>query len=230
VSPVRAAVVGCGPRGRDHAEALRAAEGIELVGVADRAAERRETIATELGVPAHAGLAELLDAAAPELLVVATPPSGRAELVEIAAGADGVRAIVVEKPLALRLPEARSMVEGCERHGVLLTVGHQLRFCPELIAVREAIERGDLGELELIRAIGFGNLLDQGPHLVDAVLWLAGERRVLWAMSQRGDAATAGRPVGSLPPAGESHPAPPWMTSYLCLDGDVRAVVESGAL
>jgi predicted dehydrogenase/glycosyltransferase involved in cell wall biosynthesis len=230
VSALRAGVLGCGPRGREHAEALAQVEGVELVAVADLTAERREAAAASFGVPSRAGLDELLRADEPELLVLATPPRERPELVDSAARSGVPRAIVVEKPLALSLPAARRMVETCEQRGVLLTVGHQLRFCPELVALKAAVDAGRVGELELIRGIGFGNLLDQGPHLVDAVLWLAGDRRVLWAMSQRGDAATAGRPAGSLPPAGESHPAPPWMTSYLCLEGDLRAVIESGAL
>ena len=142
-------------------------------------------------MPGYAGFGELLEGAAPELLVIAVPPAGRVALVEEAVGSS-VRGIVVEKPFALRLSEAERMTEVCEAGGVLLAVCHQLRFCPEFVELRRAVESGELGEVRLIQASGFGNLLDQGPHLIDAARWMAGDRRVLSVMSQRGDAAVAG--------------------------------------
>jgi predicted dehydrogenase len=228
-SPLTAAVLGCGPRGLEHAEALLGLEGVELAGVADLDAGRREAAAKRTGVDAYAGLDELLAGTTPDLLVLAVPPAGRVPLVEQAA-ASGVRGIVVEKPFALRLADAERMTDACEAAGALLTVCHQLRFCPEFVELRRAIDRGELGEIRLIQAAGFGNLLDQGPHLIDAARWLAGDGRVLWAMSQRGDAAVAGLPTDRRPPGGPAHPAPPWMTHVLAFEGGARAMVETGAL
>ncbi len=224
-----AAVLGCGPRGLEHAEALLKLDGVELAGVADIDEERRQTVSSRVGVPGYAGFGELLEGAMPELLVIAVPPAGRVSLVEEAVGSS-VRGIVVEKPFALRLSEAERMAEVCEAGGVLLAVCHQLRFCPEFVELRGAVEAGELGEVRLIQASAFGNLLDQGPHLIDAARWMVGDRRVLSVMSQRGDAAVAGLPEERRPPAGAAHPAPPWMTHHLTFEGGARAVVETGAL
>jgi predicted dehydrogenase/glycosyltransferase involved in cell wall biosynthesis len=227
--PLSAAVLGCGPRGVEHAEALLQLEGVELAGVADLDEERRQAVSSRVRVSGYAGLRELLEGAAPELLVIATPPAGRVALVEEAAGSS-VRGIVVEKPFALRLSEAERMAEVCEAGGVRLAVCHQLRFCPEFVELRRAVETGELGEVRLIQASAFGNLLDQGPHLIDAARWMAGDRPVLSVMSQRGDAAVAGLPAERRPPTGAAHPAPPWMTHHLTFEGGARAVVETGAL
>jgi predicted dehydrogenase len=224
-----AAVVGCGPRGLEHAEDLLGLDGVELVGVVDIDEGRRSAAAGQTGARAFGDLTELLAAARPELLVLAVPPAGRVGLVEAAVGA-GVRGVVVEKPFALRLADAERMVEACEGSGVVLAVCHQLRFCPEFVALREAVERGELGEVRLIQGAAFGNLLDQGPHLIDAARWLAGDKRVLWAMSQRGDAAVGGLPAERRPPSSAAHPAPAWMTHHLAFEGGARAVIETGAL
>ena len=198
-----AAIVGCGPRGIDHGAALQQVEGISLVGLCDLDESRRQRAAAELDVPAFTDAAELISGTAAEVVVVATQPRGRAELIAPIVASESVRAVVVEKPLALSMSEAEEIVAAADRAGVQLTVCHQLRCTPHFIALQEAIERGDLGTIEFIRALAYGHLLDQGAHLVDAVRALSGGRRVLWAMSQ-GGAELAARP--SCGPRGTGGP------------------------
>jgi predicted dehydrogenase len=219
--------VGCGPRGGEHARGLREAEGLEPVAVADPAQAPREALARDLGIPGFAGLEPALEHARPGLVVLATPPVAREELVLAAAAAEGVRAVVVEKPFALTLPAAERMLAACAERDVLLVVSHQLCFIPAFATLRDAVDRGDLGELELLRAVGRGDLLDQGPHLIDALLRLSGGRRVEWVMSQRGEAAVAGLSASA---TGGNHGAPAWMTHYLAFEGGLRAVCETGPL
>jgi predicted dehydrogenase len=218
--------VGCGPRGREHALALREA-GLEPIAVADPAEGPREALAGDIGVRGFAGLEPALEGAPPSVVVLATPPAAREELVLAAVAAEGVRAIVVEKPFAVTLPAAERMLAACAARDILLVVSHQLRFVPAFAALHDAVDRGALGELELLRAVGRGDLLDQGPHLIDALLQLAGGRRVEWVMSQRGEAAVAGLPAAAT--AG-NHDAPAWMTHYLAFEGGLRAVCETGPL
>ncbi|MFL5906580.1 MAG: hypothetical protein ACJ75Z_03150 [Solirubrobacterales bacterium] len=49
-----AGIVGCGPRGIDHAVALGEVDGVDLGGMVDLATERRERAQAELGVTAYA--------------------------------------------------------------------------------------------------------------------------------------------------------------------------------
>jgi len=221
-------LVGCGPRGREHAEALREVAGLELRAVCDLDPERRERAAADFGVPGLADLEEGLDTA-PAIVVLATAPSGRAALAQRAAAA-GARALLVEKPMALRMDEGRALVETCERAGTLLAVGHQLRHARELERVRELVAQGAVGEVEFVRGACFGNLLDQGPHLLDAMRWLQDGSPVRWAMAQRGDAATAGLSADALAPESAAHPAPSWVACHLAFDSGVRGALEAGGL
>ncbi len=223
-----AAIVGYGPRGIDHAVALGEVEGVSLGGVADLAEPRRARAHAELGVPAYADAVELLAAVDPEIVVVATPHNVRGELVGRIATAPPVRAIVVEKPLALSMAEAEGMVAAADRAGVQLMVGYQLRFVPHFVALKEAIDSGELGTIEFIRALSYGHLLDQGPHLIDAARCLTGGRRVLWAMSQRGAALTPAAAPGDRDGLVDQIPA--WTTHHLGLEGGIRCALETGPL
>jgi predicted dehydrogenase len=208
-------------------------DGVKLVGVADRSPDVLDRAEHLLGVGAHSTLQRLLDAARPEVVVLATPASSRAELTERASQCPSVRAIVAEKPMAGTLAEAQRMFRACEARGILLLVSHQLRFCPEFLAMKAAIDGGELGALEFLRGSCYGNLLNQGPHILDAIRWFAGGRRILWVMSQRSDdplllARQARGDRGYWEDA--SHPAPMWMTHHLAFEGGLRATMETGLL
>jgi predicted dehydrogenase len=220
-----AAIVGCGRRGIDHGTALSDVDGVSLAGACDLVESRRKRAEAELGVPIYSDAEELISATRPEIVVIATQPDARADLVLPIATSEAVRAIVVEKPLALNMREAEEMVAAADRAGVQLAVGHQLRFTPHFISLQESIERGELGTIEFIRALSYGHLLDQGTHLVDAARALSGGRRVLWAMSQGGADLSA-----SPGPDGEPLEVPEWTTHHLALEGGIRCTLEAGPL
>jgi predicted dehydrogenase len=222
-----AAIVGCGPRGLEHAAALREVDGVSLVGVCDLAESRREFAATDLGIPGYEDAGELIDATRPEIVVVATAPELRADVIVPITAHESVRAIVVEKPLALSIGEAEEIVAAADHATVQIAVGHQLRFAPHFVALQEAIEGGELGTVEFIRGLCYGDLLDQGPHLVDALRALTGGRTVLWAMSQRGTELAVPPPETG---DGLVASLPAWTTHHLLLQGDVRCTLETGPL
>jgi len=188
-------------------------------------ASRRERAGPDLDTPVYADAGELISATRPEIVVVATQPDGRADLIGPIAASESVRAIVVEKPLALSMSEAEEIVDAADRAGVQLTVGHQLRSTPHFVALQESIEKGGLGTIEFIRGLAYGHLLDQGTHLVDAMRALSGGRRVVWAMSQGGaDLSAAPSPHEA------SLGLPAWTTHHLGLEGGIRCTLETGPL
>jgi predicted dehydrogenase len=221
-----AAIVGYGRRGEEHAAALGQVEGVSLGGIADPAEARRDQAERDLGISAFADVDQLLSEIRPEIVLVVTPADVRVEPVERVAQAGSVQAIMVEKPLAHSMAEAVSMVAACDREGIVFVVGHQLRFVPSFLALKEVIDSGGLGAIEFIRGSCFGDLLDQGPHLIDTIRWLTGGRRVLWAMSQGGQGVIPASPSGGR----EGPEIPAWSTHHLALEGGLRATLESGIL
>ncbi|HUY52913.1 MAG TPA: Gfo/Idh/MocA family oxidoreductase [Streptosporangiaceae bacterium] len=99
-APARIAVVGTGNIARVHAAALRSLPGADLVAAADVDRARLHAFGAEHGVPQlHADLAELLEAARPDLVHLCTPPALHYQQADLCLRA-GV-SVLVEKPPAL---------------------------------------------------------------------------------------------------------------------------------
>lgn len=194
---LRAAVVGCGAVGsgydeqrRDgppltHAGALSASPSIELLGGADPHPAARERFSRHWDAPAYATIAELA-ALRPQLISIATPPEGRAQIVRDVL-ALGPQAIWIEKPLAETAAEARTIAQDCERAGVIAQVNFLRRFDPLHREVVGAARHAGAVHLD---ARFSGSLSNFGAHAVDLFRWVAGEVRAVAATSA-GDAVVA---------------------------------------
>lgn len=124
------AVVGCGYWGSNHARTL--SELGALYGVSDRHEDRAEALAARHGAR-PIGIDALLDDAAIDGLVLALPPQYHADLAVEALAAG--KHVLVEKPLALSVADARRVVDAAERSGLVAMTGHVLRFHPAFEAL-----------------------------------------------------------------------------------------------
>jgi predicted dehydrogenase len=138
----RAIVVGVGGMGEMHArEYLRTPE-VELVGLVESDAERRELLAARFQVPVLAAYEPLVGQA--DLVSICTPDHLHVNP-SIAFLRAGAR-VLVEKPLATSVADARLILEasGPEAH---LFVGHVLRFDSRVIRSRELVRSGAIGDI-----------------------------------------------------------------------------------
>ncbi|HWI07206.1 MAG TPA: Gfo/Idh/MocA family oxidoreductase [Solirubrobacteraceae bacterium] len=173
---LRLGLVGCGRLAElGYVPAARAADGIEIVAVADPDRARRGLVAGKLGASAHARPDELLDATTLDGVIVCTPPEDH-EAAAAAAARSGLAALV-EKPPA---PDAA----GALRIAALAPapwIAFNRRFDQGVELDRRVPADGDL-ELNMVlhyrrkswRPVARGDdaLLDLGPHLVDLALYL----------------------------------------------------------
>jgi predicted dehydrogenase len=172
--PLRCAVIGVGHLGRHHARLLAGVEGAELVAVVDSDAERAAAVAEPLGVPVLATPEELPDDVA--AVSVAVPTSAHQAVVEPLLR-KGVH-VLVEKPMAASLDEARSMEALAAEQGLVLHVGHVERFNPALAAFRKLdatprfIEAHRLAPFNY-RTLDTSVVMDLMIHDIDIVLSLA---------------------------------------------------------
>lgn len=216
----RAVLVGCGARGQSHALGLLAnRDRFELVALCDRDAARLGALAHTLGITRVYSDAEaMLAAERPDLLCFATPPAVRVELVELGVR-HGVRAIALEKPLALSLADARRIVALCAG-GIQAVVCHQLKHAGHWRRIKQIVEEGGIGEIRSFHATARPSMLRVGTHLVDAMLWLGGGMQ---ATSVHGQAQ--GR-LAYL----EDHPCPDHAAGVVEFASGVRGFLEIGSL
>ncbi len=128
---IKVGVVGAGHFGSAHARIYAGMEAVTLAGIADVNPQAARKLADQTGAPAcddpHALLGKV------EAVSIATPPQAHGVCARpyLEAGC----AVLIEKPLALEVAEARQLVETAHKHHAPLLVGHVERFSPGVIAL-----------------------------------------------------------------------------------------------
>ncbi len=142
----RIGVIGAGKIVREcHLPSYRTA-GWDVVRIASRTAESARAAADEFGIPAASG--DFLDVIRDERVDVVdiSLPSHRHPEFAIAALEAG-KHVLLQKPMANSLDEARPIVAAAERAGVKLAVNQNGRWDPAIRACRELLDRGVFGQL-----------------------------------------------------------------------------------
>ncbi len=121
---LRAGVVGAGVFGGFHAGKYAADDRAHLVGIYDPHADRARELAARHGARSYDTLAALI--ADSDALTVASPAVHHFEAA--AASLASGRHVMVEKPIASSVEEARELIGLAAAHGCVLQVGHQERF------------------------------------------------------------------------------------------------------
>lgn len=182
---VRLALFGFGAWGRNLARVADSLDEARLVCIADRReARRREAGVRHPGADIVAEAEEALARGDVDAVLVAVEAKGHAALVESAAAAG--KHVFVEKPLALAPEPARAAAAAAERAGVVLQVGHLLRYHPAVDVLFDVVRR-ELGKIRCVSAqrLNFGAvrqdesvLFSLGPHDLSLMLALFGEEPI----------------------------------------------------
>jgi predicted dehydrogenase len=184
-------IVGCGLIGQKRAKAL--GQGGQLVACADLDVVRAENLARGSNAKIYRDWRELVWSPMVDVVIVATLHDSLAEITRTAAEAG--KHVLVEKPAARNAAELEPVMEVVAKHGVKVHVGFNHRYHRSLRKAKELVNSGVLGELMFVRAryghgarVGYdkewradpelsggGELIDQGPHLIDLSRWFLGE-------------------------------------------------------
>lgn len=169
---LRVGLVGAGHFGRFHALKIAASRRAVLVGLHDPDAARASTVGTEVAVPAmsFSELLQLCDA-----IIIAAPAETHWHLATAALEAD--RHVLVEKPLAATIAQADHLAALAAEGGLVLQVGHLVRYSAEYAAIAARMGRPLYIEATRIapfqpRGTDVSVILDLMIHDLDLVLAL----------------------------------------------------------
>jgi predicted dehydrogenase len=171
---LRVAVVGAGVMGRFHANNYAALPHVELVAVADPDPDRRAEARASFACRAYGSLDELLTAESFDAASVAVPTSLHFSVTKRLLEA-GVH-VLVEKPVATDVPQARELAMLSRRLGLVLQVGHITRFYRAVQLLGEQVRHPYL--IEARRMVPYARIKDVGVvldlmiHDLDIVLRL----------------------------------------------------------
>jgi predicted dehydrogenase len=177
---LRAAVIGAGSMGRNHARVYAEMDDAELVAVADADQATLNRVAQRYHVRTYTSFHEMLEREQLDLVSVVVPTEHHYAVASAALRA-GVPTLV-EKPVAATVDDGAALVALAHDLGVMLTVGHIERFNPAIIALKGQLEQGALGKVYQIhvRRIGpfparikdVGVVTDLATHDLDIMHYL----------------------------------------------------------
>ena len=199
--PIRYALIGCGRIAPNHIGAyLNNHDDLTLCAVCDPIPERMEEILSLLdererkSVRRYADYRDMLEKEHPQLCVVATESGLHAEIgmSVLRAGAN----VIIEKPIALSMQDARMLIAEAEERGLKLCACHQNRFNKSIQKIRSAVEEKRFGRLlhgaahirwnrgpSYYRQASWrgtwaqdgGALMNQCIHNIDLLRWMMGD-------------------------------------------------------
>ena len=198
---LRYALIGCGRIAPNHiAAVMNNADELELCAVCDPVVERMENVLAPVPeeqraqIRRYADYREMLEKEHPQLCAVATESGEHARI-----GMDVIRAhsnIIIEKPIALSIKDARALIAEAQKQGVKLCACHQNRFNKSIQKIRSAMEEKRFGRMlhgaahirwnrgpsyyEQAKWRGTwaqdgGALMNQCIHNIDLLRWMMGD-------------------------------------------------------
>jgi predicted dehydrogenase len=206
---LRVGLVGCGGFARFAVRQYRTLPGVSIEAVADIEPAAAERAAAELDA-AVLPPREVLEHPALDLVYIATPPALHFE--QAAAALSAGHHVLVEKPLATTVDEARELERLASERGLVCVANLLERYCPLAETVRRLLASGLLGDLVhglfindaadeglgprhwfWDRGISGGIFVEHGVHFFDLVAsWLGPGRVVTASRSVRRPAISTG--------------------------------------
>ena len=192
MNELRVGIIGYGRIGAEHRGWMEAASGVRAV-AADDITPARCALAAARGLKTYDHLDAMLADRSIDAVLVSTPTAMHFEHAMLALEAG--KHVMVEKPMALDLDEARRMTEEARSRSKVLSVFHNRRWDIDYLTVRDALQSGVLGRLINVESrlgqfascvgpaareyhptwrneaeYGGGGLYDWGSHFLDQ-LW-----------------------------------------------------------
>jgi len=191
--PLRLGVIGLGRAFTLMLPTLSRHPLVRLAAAFDPRADARARFAEEFGANAHDTAEELCADDSIQAVYIASPHQFHVEHVKLAA--KHRKHILVEKPMAITVPECRDMIAAAHHAGVHLLVGHSHSFDQPYLRTRELIDSGRYGRVTMVNALNFtdflyrprrpeefdtrqggGVVFSQGAHQVDVMRLLMGAK------------------------------------------------------
>lgn len=199
MSNLGVAVIGCGNIGQVHIDRWKSINGAELLTCVDVERERARQMSEKYHIPNfYENLDPVLKDGSVDILDVCTPTYTHKEIVETAL--EYGKNVIVEKPIALKLKDAESMINKARSTGRKFMVAHVLRFWAEYIMTRSFIMNGEIGMPVFAKASrliahnfsvwkdwhndpnkGGGVFIDTSVHDLDFFIWTFGDAEEIYA-------------------------------------------------
>ena len=159
MSPIRFGIVGCGGAAMPVCQAMQRSTCATLALACDVDEALARDVGERFGVPFTTSADELFASPEVQAVYLAVPHDRLAPLARLALAA-GKHALV-EKPMALSLDEADSLIELAESRGLTLGVFYEMRYAGQVAQARALVQAGTIGRIVGVR---IQTLIDKSPE------------------------------------------------------------------
>lgn len=148
---IRIGLIGCGKIAQAHIHGYRAASDLARVVICcdEWSAELAQSTADSLGADATTRWQDVIERSDVDAISLCMPHHMHRDIA--VAAAEAGKHVLVEKPMAMNLAEARQMVEAAERAGIVLMAGQNQRFMEEHRQIKQLIDDGAIGRVVAVR-------------------------------------------------------------------------------
>ena len=182
MTDIKAAVIGVGAMGKNHARVYSELDGVELVGVCDADKGIAQRVSERYRCECFGSYKDLISKLDVDVASIVVPTN-----LHSAVAIDCVMEkinVLIEKPIADTVKNGLNIINAAKSMNVKLTVGHIERFNPAVIELKRRIDAGDLGKIykvsaqrvgpfpERIRDVGV--VIDLATHDIDVMRYLLG--------------------------------------------------------
>ena len=148
---LRVGIIGCGEIAVHHAKGIHGANNAEIGMVMDVVPDLAKDLGEKYNVPYTTDIDALLNQKDIDAVYIATPHHLHAPLTVKAVRAG--KHVMVEKPMAVNLTQAKEMIDECRKAEVVLSVCFVLRYLASTIKARELIQREAIGKVIAIETL-----------------------------------------------------------------------------
>ena len=229
----KTAMLGCGNRAREHADAYRFIKRGKLAAICDMDKERLNTFGDEFGIPSrYTDLDDMLEKEKPDLLHIVTSPVApntneqlRYPLMKQASD-HGVPAAIIEKPVAVEGEDWKQITGLAAETKTKFVVNTQLNFHPKNLELKKDVAEGRIGEIRFIDASARSRAAEQGGHILQLVSSYIDNSRPVRVLGQisGNEHLTATHPS----PTAATHPSPTHVIGHVLYENDLHASLAFG--
>lgn len=197
-------ILGSGGIAHTHAQALQSSKAFNLVGVCGNDSEQVQAFAQKYNILGYTDFEAILADKNIHTISVCTPSGLHfAQGMKIAAAG---KHILMEKPIALNVPEAQKLIQTCQAQKVFIGAFFQRRLEADVMELKKLIDSGKLGSVfhislqmnwyrspEYYAAGGWrgtwamdggGALMNQSIHYIDMICNLLGDPQNVFARTR----------------------------------------------
>jgi predicted dehydrogenase len=179
---LKSAIIGCGQiaggydeHAKDnqvhtHAKAYQQQKATRLTAAADQDYQRAREFSEHWGTEAYEDAAEMLSSVKPEIVSICTPDNTHTEMLRLCLEYPSIKAVWCEKPLTTDIKSAEAIISDYVKKGVVLSVNYWMRWDTELGRIKDALQKGEAGNIQKVVVYYTKGICHNGSHAVDLIL------------------------------------------------------------